>query len=97
MGSRSPGHTYVTADLFHVPVHEEEPGDLLRGPLQESVQQGDVSAPQLLLLCGAQEKWRRSEPTAVPSDTSHHHSALDEEPVSGPGAITRSTNVSRLV
>lgn len=43
------GYTYITADLFHVPIHEKELGNLLRGPLQQPVQQGNISTPQLLL------------------------------------------------
>lgn len=44
------GYTHITADLFHVPIPEKELGNLLRGPLQQPVRQGNISAAQPLLL-----------------------------------------------
>lgn len=49
INSKKWGYTYITADLFHIPIYEKELGNLLRGPLQQPVQQGNISTPQLLL------------------------------------------------
>lgn len=67
------GYTYITADLLHISIHEKELGNILRGTLQQPVQQGNISTPQLLLFWNLQAmSWNTEHPTGAPSTSCSH-------------------------